>query len=514
MRKQLFVAILVCVFIVSSFTFSACHKHSTDEWISISAPNCTDDGLKVGVCSCGEELTEVTPAIGHDYQNGTCLKCGHKVSVGLEYFNYADYCIVTGIGECTDINVVIPSIHNGLPVKGIDAEAFCGCKTIEGITIPKSVSKIDNLAFYYCENLLNVTIEGSPFICSAAFEGTAYYNNPDNWQNDVLYIGKCLIKAKREISSCTIKPDTTVIATQSFSFCKEIRSITVPESVEIICDYAFADAENLTSITIQGNPQFGTEVFRNSGYFRRTKNWQDGMLYLGNYLVKVDPSVKNCTIKESTTHILADAFSSCNQLKNITIPASVTYIGDSPFYLCTELLSIDVASGNKNYQSINGVLYTKDGKTLIQYPAGKYAEKFVIPSSVQVIADGAFADADCLDIEFHDGIKHIGSYAFFQSSIQSLVIPTKITRIEYGTFRLCSNLFDVTIPANVKYIREYAFKGSDHIDVTFADKDGWYCILGVTNGIKDIYQLPINDSPMSIDTYLNKTYSDYDWIKK
>ena len=98
MRKQLFVAILVCVFIVSSFTFSACHKHSTDEWISISAPNCTDDGLKVGVCSCGEELTEVTPAIGHDYQNGTCLKCGHKVSVGLEYFNYADYCIVTGIG--------------------------------------------------------------------------------------------------------------------------------------------------------------------------------------------------------------------------------------------------------------------------------------------------------------------------------------------------------------------------------------------------------------------------------
>jgi hypothetical protein len=99
----------------------------------------------------------------------------------------------------------------------------------------------------------------------SAFTDTALYKNKDNWNNGVLYIDNCLIKAKPDVvpSEYTIKNGTRLIAGLAFNGCKSLTSITIPESVTEIGNFAFDSCSGLTSITIpEGVTKIGKFAFR------------------------------------------------------------------------------------------------------------------------------------------------------------------------------------------------------------------------------------------------------------
>ena len=93
----------------------------------------------------------------------------------------------------------------------------------------------------------------------------------------------------------------------------------------------------------------------------------------------------------------------------------ITSIGNEAFYRCNNLTSIVVEEeGNANYKSTNGILYSKDGTTLIQYPIGKKDTSFTIPDSVTTIGDYAFYNCESLtSVVIPDSVTTIGSFAFF-----------------------------------------------------------------------------------------------------
>ena len=77
-------------------------------------------------------------------------------------------------------------------------------------------------------------------------------------------------------------------------------------------------------------------------------------------------------------------------IKEIFIPSGVGEIGNYAFSGCKYLENIEVDENNKTYSSLSGALYSKDGKTLITYPAGK-GENFVnISRDVTTISNMAF----------------------------------------------------------------------------------------------------------------------------
>ena len=159
------------------------------------------------------------------------------------------------------------------------------------------------------------------------------------------------------------------------------------------------------------------------------------------------------------TSIGEDAFRDCESLTSVVIPDSVTTIGDYAFYDCSSLTSITVDEDNQYDKSIDGNLYTKDGKTLVQYPIGKTATQFTVPDGVTTIGYYAFYDCSSLtSIDIPDSVTTIGGYAFcLCTSLKSAVIPDSVTTIGQGAFQMCTSLWSVVIGDGVTTIGVYAF---------------------------------------------------------
>lgn len=99
-------------------------------------------------------------------------------------------------------------------------------------------------------------------------------------------------------------------------------------------------------------------------------------------------------------------------ITTLTLPAGINYIGEDPFSSCPTLKEFIVSTDNASFKAVDGVLMSKDEKTLIAFPAAK-ATVFVIPESVDSIADNAFNDCpDLKSITIPASVKGIGEYAF------------------------------------------------------------------------------------------------------
>lgn len=125
------------------------------------APTCTEAGeIGESHCSfCGQLLSvrRKADALGHDFVNHVCTRC-HEVrpeSVGLEMKlnDEKNGYTVCGIGDCTDADVVIPSVFEGLPVTAISLFAFENVPSMKTLTIPLSVTEVGAGAIFQCSSL-------------------------------------------------------------------------------------------------------------------------------------------------------------------------------------------------------------------------------------------------------------------------------------------------------------------------------------------------------------------------
>ena len=146
-------------------------------------------------------------------------------------------------------------------------------------------------------------------------------------------------------------------------------------------------------------------------------------------------------------------------IAKVAIPATVTKIGHLALCAGLNLDNVEVSVDNPNFTAIDGVLYTKDTKTLVQYPVGRDNTFFEIPSHVTAIGNGAFAKAtELTSVTIPAGVTSIGAEAFKGcKAITELKLPEALTVIGDGAFEMCSNLTTVNVPDSVTAIGEAAF---------------------------------------------------------
>ena len=361
--------------------------------------------------------------------------------------------------------VTVPSMLGGKPVTSIGMDAFGNCAGMTSVTIPSTVKNIGFRAFYDCDGLTTVTIPDSVLeIEGSAFQGC---NN---------------------LANVTIGGSVTNIGGGAFAYCVALSEFHVPASVVKLDNVAFYNCSGLMSFSVDsGNTNYSSV---------------DGILCSKDGRTLIAGINGEVTIPQSVVRIAQGAFEGRGGLVRVAIPDSVEEIGRYAFMECGSLMSFSVAPENPNYSSINNLLCSKDGRTVIFGVNGNVT----IPNSVTNINDCAFYSYDNLvSVVIPDSVVRIGERAFsncnrelydeisipgvrlvdgwavghtdalpsnlnlrgcrgiggeafmYCADLANVRIPDSVVTIGDGAFHSCSTLASVIMAESVANIGGYAF---------------------------------------------------------
>ncbi|MBO7221672.1 MAG: leucine-rich repeat domain-containing protein, partial [Clostridia bacterium] len=212
---------------------------------------------------------------------------------------------------------------------------------------------------------------------------------------------------------------------------------------------------------------------------------------LGDDLFNSCDLVTSIVIPDTITIIGEGVASFCQNLTSVYLGKNVSYMGYYSFKESPKLASIEVDSRNVMYKSLDGNLYTKDGKTLLMYASGRPDVAFAIPEGVTTIdVEAVIICTNLVSIIIPDSVTTLGDLAFgynpnltvvtfgtnsqlteipgacfASTNLKSIVIPASVTRVGYEAFNACLNLNDVDFANNsqLEVVEEYAFEGCKNL---------------------------------------------------
>lgn len=346
---------------------------------------------------------------GDEGQPYTNILCGLK-----DYKKHALYGAYSSACPRVDGTISgLDSAINAVFLVGLDENALRGASNLHELEISSEVQFVGDYALAECPNLSEIR----------TYENNPIFYSPDGalrTKDDREFIVWPAAKAQ---TSYTLPIGTEIIRSGAFDSASGLENLTLQNRVKAVGDYVFRDATSLKSIKVaSGNANY-CDV--------------DGVLFTKDLKTLVaypaDREGSSYTVPAGVTTIAAGAFDSAQNLETLNVPASVTKIGDLAFRNTKILHEINVAAGNAHYRSVDGVLYSADGTTLISFPPGRVGE-YVIPSGVTTIEDAAFYNC---------------------TRLTSVVLPSTVTDQEkmagpasqppYGTFNGCGQLRTVCI---------------------------------------------------------------------
>ena len=298
-----------------------------------------------------------------------------------------------------------------------------GIGEITTIVIPSTVNKIDNMKIVDVKG--TISVESSNLVYSSQ-DGVLF-------NKDKTKLIRCPIGFTEEY---TIPDSVRTIGEGAFYNCKSVKKIVMPDSVTSIENEAFYSSGMFKSLSMSNNLQtIGQNAF---------------------FGVFLDESI---SLPESLQTIGDEAFYNAQIFSDtINIPERVTSIGKNAFKK-TYVKEINVSSSNRNYSSVDGIVFNKEKTELIICPEQKEGA-YTLPETVTKIADEAFSRSKITHITLSENIQQIGEGAFIDSHLYIIEMPgnTRIKNIEDNTFYNCRYLYEVVLPESIETIGKSAFE--------------------------------------------------------
>lgn len=243
------------------------------------------------------------------------------------------------------------------------------------------------------------------------------------------------------------------------------------------------------------------------------------------------------------------AFADCTNLVQIVLPDGVVSVHPKAFSGCTALSAFEATEANERFSTQNGLLYTKDGTRLVLCPPAA-AGTVRIESAVTEISLDAFSASSGIEafsvaggnsafterngvlyskdmrtlfrcapareneVSVADGVTRIGKRAFDGcTKLRAVTLPESITELEELSFGSCKALTELTLPAQLTTIGKQAFFGCTALDslaipanvasigsrafyrcslesLSFANSSGWHYGRKTISDIGDSAQNP------------------------
>lgn len=346
------------------------------------------------------------------------------------------------------------------PVTGISDSSYSNDENVIKLIVPENIVRLGERAFYGCINLKQIKLHNKiQRIGKDAFKETAFYNDDNNWLDNVLYIDDVLIKADPGISEVyKVREGTRLIADGAFEDCKNLKSIVLPDTVEYV----------------------GKDAFSGTALMDNTENWSDNALIINHVLISVDKEyastfsvpegiktiadgafehskITTVTTPDTLKFIGCNAFFDCQELSTAYLGKSVKTLGRDAFQMCNKLNAINLNEENEHFKVIDGVLYDHSLTSVVRCPQTK-SGKITLPHTIKRI--NAYAFENCTEIksvEIPNGCVFIGKSSFSKCEKLDISLPETIEYIDANAFRFCNSLESVRIPDNVNFLGEYAF---------------------------------------------------------
>ena len=280
-------------------------------------------------------------------------------------------------------------------------------------------------------------------------DGTILKYDEDRVDNDIM-----VYDAKDWVGTMVIDDSITEIEWSVFNYLPGIKRIVIPASVTQIDSEAFDtfyyELENGEEKTIcleayevaEENMIFKSvngvlyskdmkELYNVPDSFTGTFEIPNTVEFIGEYAFSFS-KISSVVIPHSVQELDFGVFSYCDNITEINLPNSITaYPSGGISFGCTKLLNINMESGSSSYKSVDGVLFSTNGKLLYEFPKGRTGE-YVVPNGVVNIKNGAFHRSLLSNIVIPSSVLYIEGRGIAARNFDHVVLPDGIKKLGWA----------------------------------------------------------------------------------
>ncbi len=302
-------------------------------------------------------------------------------------------------------------------VTKIGKYAFYGCDKLISLNIPASVTDIDYYAFGYNDALTDIYYDGT----ESDWKKIDMKNGESDFQSITIHFSEpedpySSICGENVTWSIDAETKTLTISGQGamYDFNESIvvpwqhsygdfDKIVIEDGVTHIGASSFAYFDNVTDISIPDSViTIGIDAFYNTGYYNDKNNWENGVLYIGNYLIEFNSDISDvCIIPEGILTVADYADKNEEKTVKFILPDSLISIGECAFM-------------------------------------GPEVTIPVLGTSIKYFSDNAFYDVTFIKVEISPDIEELSENVFEECSIECLTFRNTLKIVGNGTFMQCA----------------------------------------------------------------------------
>ena len=350
----------------------------------------------------------------------------------------------------SEMDLVIPETVLGIEVKGIESEAFSKQTYINSITMPESLTTIEDKAFYKCNSLTSLIAPGVTDIGISAFYGCGNLN--EVFLPNLQTIEKNAFRVTGAIEGFPFENLKKVPTTAFYG--SDVYKVSL-NNATIIQGSAFAYCTSLTEVFIprvNTEDNMGSAVFRNCPMLTNVE-FSERTVYIPEH------TFNSCNFSSldcfGTIETIADdAFSNNDALIDITMP-SITLIGASAFENCSNLISA-------HFPSITDVEYEA-------FKGCSSLSMLILSDNVEWLGNSAFYGCEKLKYLLLNGPVSLDDDVFLGSSIKrlemnGLILADSLPIVKNSIIAMPSTFYECSENTKGRNYKVYGTKG------TYAEK--------------------------------------------